>query len=177
MNDQFSRGGRLWLRKLSESRHRGPGRCNDWFGLILPLDLRTCFAILPTFSLEMGKEIGMPRASRPALLVLCAICLAAGCGTVKNLEGTDAYIPTRRVYGGVRYDAQVAITMLGDTSGGHGGLTGRLIQLTLSPYVLLVDLPLSAIGDTLTLPLVYPKLEEQGKAGSVAAQEQPSLPK
>jgi uncharacterized protein YceK len=88
----------------------------------------------------------------------CAACAAGGCGTVENLQGTDRSIPTGRPYGGVRYDAELGMAMLADTSGGHGGLLGRSVQLlVLAPYFLAVDLPLSAVGDSLTLPLVYPR--------------------
>jgi len=85
---------------------------------------------------------------------ICWSCGACGCGTFENLRGEDPYVPTERVYGGVRYDFEKSMIMLADTSGGHGGWLGRSAQLLLGPYLLLVDLPISAVGDTLTLPIL-----------------------
>jgi uncharacterized protein YceK len=104
----------------------------------------------------------MTKSALLAFLALCSIWAIAGCGTVENLRGTDEDIKTGRPFGGVRYDVEAAVTMLEDTSGGHGGLLGRSLQLVLGPYLLLVDLPLSAVADTLTLPLVYHKAPAQG---------------
>lgn len=45
--------------------------------------------------------------------------------------------------------------MLTDTTGGHDGSPGLLLERVLGTHLLLVDLPMSAVGDTLTLPLTW----------------------
>jgi uncharacterized protein YceK len=62
-----------------------------------------------------------------------------GCGTVLNFFNGESAGP-KRVYGGVQMDCQMAAEQLKERS--------SLFLLAL------VDLPLSACGDTLTLPLV-----------------------
>ena len=82
-----------------------------------------------------------------AVLVMAAV---SGCGTTMNLaEGSGPFqfaeAAGPRVYGGVRYDAAM----------GSLWLLGGFLEPALAPlglYVLAVDMPLSFIGDTLTLP-------------------------
>lgn len=110
------------------------------------------------------------------LLAACTLCVTSGCGTFKNLQGKDEYIPTGRPYGGVRYDYESSMEMLADHTGGHGGVLGRSLQLVVAPYLLLVDLPLSAVGDTLTLHIIQAKMQEKESAGAAASQEsQPAV--
>jgi uncharacterized protein YceK len=87
------------------------------------------------------------------ILATCGISMMVGCGTVQNLRGGDQYIPSGRVYGGVRYDIEKGIGLLIDGSGGCAGLSGRALQLIIGPCLLMVDLPLSAVADTVTLPI------------------------
>jgi uncharacterized protein YceK len=94
------------------------------------------------------------------LLVFLVIPAVSGCGTLSNLgrytgivvlDGTH----TERVYGGVWRDLEfVQDDMAGVVRPGPG--LERASQLVGAAYFLLVDLPLSAVGDTLTLPLVLP---------------------
>jgi uncharacterized protein YceK len=112
-----------------------------------------------------------------ARLALCAICGVAGCGTAANLRGAAADSPTSRPYGGVQSDAEAALALLGDTSGGHGGLIGRALQFVIAPYLLAVDLPISAVGDTLTLPIVAARMREQRLGQLVTSPDQPPQPK
>ena len=86
---------------------------------------------------------------RLSLLPLLGSLLLAGsgCGTVLNFFNGESGGP-RRVYGGVQMDCQVAAEQLKD----HPGLRpAQGIPLALCA---LLDLPLSLLGDTLTLPLV-----------------------
>jgi uncharacterized protein YceK len=82
---------------------------------------------------------------RLSLLPLLGSLLLAGsgCGTVLNFFNGES-AGEKRVYGGVRIDCEVAAEQLKD----H--------RVDGPPLVLwaLFDLPLSAFGDTLTLPLV-----------------------
>jgi uncharacterized protein YceK len=90
------------------------------------------------------------------ITLLLAAVTASGCGTLVNLRPLPAYpqVPgegatwaaPKKIYGGVAFDA-------------HAG-AGLLQEATLDPpkgllgaYVWGVDLPLSAVGDTLTLPV------------------------
>jgi uncharacterized protein YceK len=78
------------------------------------------------------------------LLVLGSLVVAgSGCGTVLNFFNGESRGP-EHVYGGVQMDCQVAAEQLK-----NNGVQGI-------PLVLwaLLDLPLSLLGDTLTLPLV-----------------------
>jgi uncharacterized protein YceK len=93
----------------------------------------------------------MVRKGWRAGLAALAVAGLGGCGTVMNLSPEPATLwlsesPTQRVYGGVRYDAVM---------GGGAlllGLFGAPGLLPLGAYVLAVDMPLSFVGDTLTLP-------------------------
>jgi uncharacterized protein YceK len=77
------------------------------------------------------------------LLTLVAATLLSGCGTAAN---TLWFIPEEggmRVYGGVRADWEAA----------HRSYPP---DINLPRYLAIVDMPLSAVGDTLTLPFTVP---------------------
>jgi uncharacterized protein YceK len=82
---------------------------------------------------------------RPLLVPLLGSLLLAGsgCGTVLNFFNGESAGP-KRIYGGVQMDCQMAAEQLKD----HRVDGPPLVLLTL------FDLPLSVLGDTLTLPLV-----------------------
>src|SRR4051794_35176803 len=82
--------------------------------------------------------------------------VTGGCGTVHDLRGQGDELSPARVYGGVCLDAEGVTGLLGDTTGGHGGLPGRAVQIVMGSYLLAVDLPLCAVADTLTLPVTLP---------------------
>lgn len=67
------------------------------------------------------------------------LALLAGCGTITNFIPLGHYSPPRRVYGGVRQDAE--------------NLGSGTLEWWLYPCQI-IDLPLSAVGDTLTLPIL-----------------------
>ena len=79
-------------------------------------------------------------AGRVLVGMVCAgAALCSGCGTLLN---TAYFLPCeggQRVYGGVRLDWDAAVENNGNTP-------------ALAAAVLLADLPLSLVGDTLTLP-------------------------
>ncbi len=100
----------------------------------------------------------MPRRSS-FTLALAACALGGGCGTVLNLEDEH------RVYGGVRTEAVAGSACLVRGLGltqpeGHDKFS-RDTSLMLGACALL-DLPLSAVGDTLTLPLTIPATISKG---------------
>ena len=84
------------------------------------------------------------RVLTPVLLLLAA----SGCGTIRNLCADPEVFPRsdnpQSAYGGVRLDANTAAasTTLGWTDS------------PLLAFFWTLDLPLSAIGDTLTLPYI-----------------------
>jgi uncharacterized protein YceK len=61
---------------------------------------------------------------------------------------------TRLPYGGVRLDADVGAEA---AAMAFNGQVENLALIPVSAYILVLDLPLSAIGDTLTLPFVLMK--------------------
>jgi uncharacterized protein YceK len=85
------------------------------------------------------------------MLAVWAVAALGGCGTLMNTSPeppgmarpTDG--PTQRIYGGVRHDALVGGSLLVE-----GGKMPPLMFVGL--YMLAVDMPLSFIGDTVTLP-------------------------
>jgi uncharacterized protein YceK len=89
------------------------------------------------------------------LLPLALLFACTGCGTVCNLV-----VPGRedKVYGGVRFDVEQIQKLVegapasdGVLSPGAGNLGGLLAAaFVLGPFL---DLPLSAVGDTVTLPI------------------------
>jgi uncharacterized protein YceK len=100
-------------------------------------------------------------------LVLVLLPLASGCGTLSNLGRYTGVIildgtPTERVYGGVWRDLTFAQDDIVGVPRPESRL-GRANQLVGAAYCLLVDLPLSAVGDTLTLPLVLPYALKDGE--------------
>ena len=93
----------------------------------------------------------MANRAGEAILALAAALTLGGCGTIGNLAGKDDTIyplsPEARVYGGV--GADVNLFNMGRQPPG-------VIYPWLRPVFVsfaLLDLPLSAVGDTLTLPL------------------------
>jgi uncharacterized protein YceK len=98
-------------------------------------------------------------------------CAPGGCGTVQNLSRPEktAEMPAARpapneVYGGVGLDARVGASWLAapfvQEYGVEVGACERLFDATckmgIGSYVLGVDLPLSVVGDTLSLPITLP---------------------
>jgi uncharacterized protein YceK len=87
------------------------------------------------------------------LAALCALSAAsAGCGTLANQSGSELYItcawsPPSEPYGGVERDWH---QMRWDCSrvADEGPDTGSVVGLALA----ILDLPLSAVGDTVLLP-------------------------
>ena len=81
--------------------------------------------------------------------VLTMLC---GCGTFKNTVGITERAP-RKVFGGVRSDAHTVADLLTweDDETAAGGIARALFV----PFFL-IDLPFSAIGDTLTLGQTIP---------------------
>ena len=89
----------------------------------------------------------MSRKPISRLLIAAATLWLGGCGTFLNMS-SEYGNGEKRVYGGVRLDCAMTWAALTYTpeSGTHNDATLELIP----------DLPFSAIGDTLTLPITIP---------------------
>jgi hypothetical protein len=81
-----------------------------------------------------------------------------------------------RVYGGVRADAEVIQEWLAEVSGQDESPAG-LPAATRAALLATADLPLSAVGDTLTLPATLPaagkKPVEPGKQADAGGEKDP----
>jgi uncharacterized protein YceK len=99
----------------------------------------------------------MAKASRAAALWI-AVLFLCGCGTIANLEtGARQGWKSAAIYGGVRRDIQSADKWIDHswTSGDNLDIiqdVGSVVGVVLVG----IDVPLSAIGDTLTLPVTVP---------------------
>ena len=99
----------------------------------------------------------MARASRAAALLI-AVLFLCGCGTIANLQtGARQGWKHAYIYGGVRRDVESAGGWIN-----HNWTWGKNLDIlqdagTVVGVVLVgIDLPLSAAGDTLTLPVTVP---------------------
>ena len=85
------------------------------------------------------------------IVVLAAPMLLSGCGTVANIQPWESITPpgyrgeVSRIFGGVQTDCTAIRASAKEVANGEHDSAGRLLIWTL-------DLPLSLIGDTLTLP-------------------------
>ena len=108
---------------------------------------------------------------RRLLLVALVSIPVCGCGTIINVvDGEDDVIPVRvteprSIYGGVATDLGYGTTLLNENSGRWIGL-----------YLLLVDLPASAVGDTLTLPITLYQAWQNQKHVDFIRNEQRGVP-
>jgi uncharacterized protein YceK len=90
-----------------------------------------------------------------AILVLAPLSLISGCGTLMNVDSAKSDAEGCKPFGGVRFDAGVAALAVpaafddDPKSEFHGG--GAL----LAGLYALGDLPLSAVGDVVTLPYTF----------------------
>jgi uncharacterized protein YceK len=104
-----------------------------------------------------------------AALAMTAI-LSNGCGTICNLKSDDP-----EVYGGIRKDVEYMRTPPdsgnNQASGSGGDATGILV-------ILMAEVGLSLVADTLTLPLVVRKRHKEhaseSEANPAGAEKEPS---
>ena len=91
----------------------------------------------------------MARAGALAALAGAVVWLG-GCGTVANLVRSG---DEQRVFGGVRLDMEAVQECAGEVgkAGGPENPADTVVGATFS----VLDIPLSLVGDTLTLPLTF----------------------
>lgn len=88
-------------------------------------------------------------------LVVVAGALSASCGTFRNFHNdTDRDdLPHRQPYGGVRIDVILGVDMFSEERCANRGWEACVLQrVFVGPYLLSLDLLLSAVLDTATLP-------------------------
>ena len=113
----------------------------------------------------MGKRV-------LSLATISMLFLLSGCGTVVNLAPDSGMFhldgtTTRRVYGGVQLDASFATKCVSASVDHYEPEFGRAGTFALGAYTLCVDLPISLVADTLTLPYVLYKGPGGGFLGQV----------
>jgi uncharacterized protein YceK len=105
-------------------------------------------------------------------LIVFVACAACGCGTIHNIEGAG---PPNVIYGGVRDDSKFAWNCLhpDDFKLAADGSGEALLAIYCGLLVTFVDLPLSVIGDTLTLPVTIPATIAKGSNSSTLTEVEP----
>src|SRR5262245_45010683 len=93
--------------------------------------------------------IELRMARNGTILLIAALLTITGCGTMKNLsnephQAPDPVLVPQTVYGGVRCDLAYA------------SFWTFYLCNPLVGACWLADIPLSAVADTLTLPMTYP---------------------
>lgn len=110
------------------------------------------------------------------MLMVCMVLVsgvAGGCGTAANFYDNGPWLganpPMRRIYGGVRTDLECAgkiLTLPERTLESDGGVAaaGTLVVAPVGLALTAIDLPLSFVADSLTLPFVlaYPDESQHG---------------
>lgn len=99
----------------------------------------------------------MARAGLWTAWAVAVTCAVGGCGTLMNLSNESDPSPAMKklplgVYGGVQADAQIGKGYLKECFSGRYPAWANLYGFSVGSYLLSVDLPLSLVGDTLTLP-------------------------
>jgi uncharacterized protein YceK len=123
------------------------------------------------------------RLKQPAFWAAVFVAALSGCGTVVNCFDVNG-TPARSIYGGVRQDASNGANHLAEAfSGSPPSMTAmpkppdagrdfavRTFCAGCGAAMLAIDLPVSAVADTLTLPVTVPStlLKKKPKAKSHA---------
>ncbi len=90
---------------------------------------------------------------RRAVFVLVAVALI-GCGTIANVSG--GRWRTSKIYGGVLRDVKSTEDWIADYSAEPKTSIMRDVGVGVGVGLIAIDLPLSVVGDTLTLPITIP---------------------
>lgn len=101
---------------------------------------------------------------KSAWVAAALACALGGCGTIGNLSDPKQTRP----FGGVLRDANASAWLVNEASEASKKPAAEVAGLVLAVPVVTVDLPLSFVADTVTLPLTIPM--------SVLRQGQPEMP-
>jgi uncharacterized protein YceK len=100
-------------------------------------------------------------------MALIAAASLSGCGTLRNLSGVEQ--PSRTVYGGVQQDLHVTDQVFrGEALPPDQNQLQQVIANAFAAAYLAVDLPLSAVADTLSLPITMSQM-----SGTADVQQSP----
>ena len=126
------------------------------------------------------------------MIMQFVLVIASGCGTVRNLTsydvpdvpGQSSFQPghhpaPNEVFGGAEIDLRSARGLIEQSARGliEQSAAGEPVDTIVGLYVLLIDLPLSAVADCLTLPVTIPAAllrRERERNESAAAPEEQS---
>ena len=97
----------------------------------------------------------MARAMLGAILTAAAASSLTGCGTFFNCFAADKAGPQAeqkvgRIYGGVLFEVQAAQSLVNDMP--REAIPKDWVLTVCGSCLLAIDMPLTAVGDTLTLP-------------------------
>lgn len=105
-----------------------------------------------------------------------SVPLLNGCGTLLHISsphGNPDCDPSKpEIYGGVSQDVNWAWQLRSDAPSGSYPAAVKIAQLVVAPCVLCIDLPLSAVADTLTLPVTLRSALNADKLQPASALEQ-----
>jgi uncharacterized protein YceK len=101
----------------------------------------------------------MTRTAARVSLAFAALAVLGGCGTLLNTAYFTPEEGGQKVFGGVRLDASgvhdcMKEAFTSETELGYHSEIPRPAWFALGTYVVAVDLPCSAVADTLTWPLI-----------------------
>ncbi len=124
---------------------------------------------------------------RLALILAPALALGlAGCGTVCNLVSWDdpkyGNVARHEVYGGVTQDAIGAVTSFREAfrpdpqATSLANAANSAGNLSMAAATVIVDLPLSLVADTLTLPVTVPEAMDRSSGAHLPRQPQQPPP-
>jgi uncharacterized protein YceK len=100
----------------------------------------------------------MARAVVPVILALAMVATQIGCGTLTNCMGADKAGPRAEqgfglIYGGVYFECLAAKSLFAEEPPPQVLRdVPSWVETVLAASMLAIDMPLSAVGDTLTLP-------------------------
>lgn len=109
--------------------------------------------------------------AKTASMALLAAVVLSGCGTMFDTCRMSPYGETCRMYGGVRADAEEAQNCLNRA---FGPRPDARVWDVLRAGGLAVDMPFSAVADTLLLPVTMPRAQNK-PAPAPAPQVLPAL--
>jgi uncharacterized protein YceK len=101
----------------------------------------------------------MARNVVAACVAALALTAVSGCGTLVNVTAPEenpkhSFPEGTQVYGGVRFSQLQGECMLKESSEPYWTPGWATFEVVMGNYFLFLDTPLSAVGDTLTLPYV-----------------------
>jgi uncharacterized protein YceK len=101
--------------------------------------------------------------TQTACLAAVMVCALGGCGTICNLTDPSRIKP----FGGVIWDCEAFDWFMYQVNEAPKKPAANTVGLTLSDPIVTIDLPLSVVADTVTLPITVPiALMRQGQPES-----------